>query len=226
MPGLEIYGLSGVRPSSVLGKGQSSETEKAPPPSIAQLLADATRDLAEILALRSELALAATKRLLQQLTTWAAHGESAGLRRDLTGLVQGLERLKRRLTRFAQRVAAVGRAERLFHLAEQSWEQFDAAHPNSGDAGAPEEWTRRRAVRLAALRKRIVELRGARAAASKEAEVACEAEVNTASEQLEQWSKQASARYGDPTEANALPLPALRPSPSPVLAPRPRRPRS
>ncbi|UJB15945.1 MobQ family relaxase [Xanthomonas translucens] len=96
VPGLEIHGLSGIRPSSLLGSGEGGETEKAPPLSIAQLLADATRDLAEILALRSELALAATRRLLQQLMAWAVHGESADLRRDLTGLVQGLGRLKRR----------------------------------------------------------------------------------------------------------------------------------
>ncbi|CTP91546.1 plasmid mobilization protein [Xanthomonas translucens pv. arrhenatheri] len=219
VPGLEIHGLSGVRPSSLLGSGERGETEKAPPLSIGQLFADATRDLAEILALRSEIALAATRRLLQQLMAWAVHGESADLRRDLTGLVQGLGWLKRRLTRFAQRVAAVGRAERLFHLAEQSWEAFDAAHPNSGHVGAPEEWARGRSVRLAALRKRTVELRAARAAASTEVEAACEAEVTTASEQLERWSKQASARYVDPTEANAPALPALQPSPAPVLSP-------
>ncbi|WP_425612669.1 MobA/MobL family protein [Xanthomonas translucens] len=225
VPGLEIHGLSGIRPSSLLGSGEGGETEKAPPLSIAQLLADATRDLAEILALRSELALAATRRLLQQLMAWAVHGESADLRRDLTGLVQGLGRLKRRLTRFAQRVAAVGRAERLFHLAEQSWEAFDAAHPNSGHVGAPEEWARGRAVRLAALRKRTVELRAARAGASTEVEAACEAEAATACEQLEQWSKQVSVRYGEPVVASEPPLPALQPSPAPVLAPRPRRPR-
>jgi hypothetical protein len=222
VPGLEIHGLSGIRPSSLLGSG---ETEKAHPPSIAQLLADATRDLSEILALRSELALAATRRLLQQLTVWATHWESADLRRDLTGLVQGLGRLKRRLTRFAQRVAAVGRAERLFHLAEQSWEAFDAAHPNSGHAGAPEEWARGRAMRLAALRKRTVELRVARAAASPEVEVACEAAAATACEQLEQWSKQASARYDAYALTNAPSLPAPRPSPAPVLAPKPTPPR-
>ncbi|WDJ75977.1 MobQ family relaxase [Xanthomonas campestris] len=227
VPGLEIHRLSGIRPSSLL----SSETEKALLPSIAQLLADATRELAEILALRSELALAATKRLLQRLTVWSAHGESADLRRDLTGLVQGLGRLKRRLTRFAQRVAAVGRAERLFFLAEQSWEAFDAAHPNSGQAGAPEGWARGRAMRLASLRKRTVELRAARASACKETEAACEAEATTAREQLEQWSEQASARYDAPAVATALPLPAPRRSlvpvlaPQPTLTPRPRRPR-
>ncbi|OQP73059.1 plasmid mobilization protein [Xanthomonas phaseoli pv. syngonii LMG 9055] len=231
VPGLEIHGMTGLRPSSLPRNDQGRGTEKAPPVSIAQLLADATRDLAEILALRSELALAATRRLLQQLTAWATHGESAGLRRDLTGLVQGLGRLKRRLTRFAQRVAAVGRAETLFHLAEQSWEAFDASHPNRGQARAPEDWARGRAVRLAALRKRTVELRAARAAASAEVEAACEVEVSTACEQLEQWSEQASVRYDAPAIATALPLPTPRPSLAPVLAsrpalaPRPRRPR-
>lgn len=199
--GLEVHGISGIRASSLVGKGVHVEAQPSPQPSIGDMLAVAAQELAEIFAIRPNLALTATRQLLGQLRNRVeAMGDVACLRRDLNGLLKGLGRLKRRLMRFPGRLVALRRSEQLFHLAEQSWERFDADFPRAEGVWSAQEWERRRARRLAALQKRTVELRAARVAASDLAEAACEEEVLAAAAQLEQLSEHVSQRHGPRTE--------------------------
>lgn len=108
--------------------------------------------MADILSTRPDLALIATQRVVEQ---WTARGaalvDSVDLRRWLNGLVQGLGRLKRSVLKFAQRTSAFGRAEKLFHLAEQAWEQFNGDYPRPDGEWASQEWEKRRGRRLAVL---------------------------------------------------------------------------
>ncbi|MFA4436794.1 plasmid mobilization protein, partial [Xanthomonas perforans] len=98
--------------------------------SITELVAEVARNLAEILSTRPDLALTATQRLVGRWTTHAAALlDSVDLRKWLNGLVEGLGRLRRSVLKFAQRTSALGHAEKLFHLAEQAWEQFSGDHP-------------------------------------------------------------------------------------------------
>ncbi|PPJ42331.1 MULTISPECIES: MobA/MobL family protein [unclassified Pseudoxanthomonas] len=214
--GLVVHGISGIRASSLVGRGVHVEAQPGPQRSIRDLLAIAAQELAEIFAVRQNLALTTTRQLLGQLRNRIeAIGDDASLRRDLNGLLNGLGRLKRRLMRFSSRLAALRRAEQLFHMAEQSWERFDADFPRTGGVWSTQEWERRRARRLAALQKRTVELRGAREVTSDLAEAACEEEVLAAAAQLEQLSEQVSKRQGhraeyETAERVALPGNAVR----------------
>ncbi|WP_340650050.1 MobA/MobL family protein [Pseudoxanthomonas winnipegensis] len=224
-PGLEIYGLTGIRMRNLVGKPAPRDHNEVPERSVADLLADAAQTLGEIVVLRSSLALVATHHLLQQLREWGQRVDPGDLRRDLVILAKGLNRLKKRLTRFAQRVAAVGRAERLFHMAERSLEDYNADYPDRGGVWSTGEWAQRRARRQATLRARTIELKAAKAAITPEAEAACEAEIAIAAAQLEEWSQRASLKYValPPHSIEGVELEAS--PPAPVLAPRPGRPR-
>lgn len=208
--GLEVHGISGIRVSSLVGKGVHVEAQPGPQRSIGDLLAVAAKELADIFAIRQNLALTTTRQFLDQLRNRVdAIGDVASLRRDLNSLLKGLGRLKRRLMRFSGRLAALRRAEQLYHLAEQSWERFDADFPRAEGVWSTQEWERRRARRLAALQKRTVELRAARVATSGLAEAACEEEVRAAAAQLEQLSEQVFQRQGHRKEyetAEKVPL--------------------
>ncbi|KOB04167.1 plasmid mobilization protein, partial [Xanthomonas arboricola] len=158
--------------------------------------------------------------------------DSIDLRRWLNGLVERLGRLKRSVLKFAQRTSAFGRAEKLFHLAEQAWEQFNGDHPRPDSEWASQEWEKRRGRRLAVLEKRTAELATARAAVSEQQWNDYENEIEIRAAQVEQWSEAMLASpepqivYGSVALIDAAPaLP--KPSPTPTPAPRPtsRRPR-
>ncbi|EKQ61989.1 MobA/MobL family protein [Xanthomonas citri pv. malvacearum str. GSPB2388] len=224
-PGLEIYGLTGIRMNNLVRKPKPRDLNEAPERSVGDLLADAAHSLAEIVVLRSSLALAATHHLLQQLREWGQRVDPGDLRRDLAILVKGLNRLKKRLTKFAQRVAAVGRAERLFHMAERSLEDYNADYPDRGGVWSTGEWAQRRARRQATLRARTIELKATKASITPEAEAACEAEIAIAAGQLEEWSQHASLKYAALSPHTIVGKEFDASPPAPVLAPRPRRPR-
>nr|WVJ83057.1 MobA/MobL family protein [Xanthomonas campestris pv. campestris] len=151
VPGLEIHGLRGMRLSEALG-WSAEEMEPRPMRSIGELAMEAARDLAEILSTRSDLVLVATQRLLRKWTAQTAtFVDNADLRRGLDGLVERLGRLKLSVVKFAQRTSALWRAEKLFHLAEQAWEQFNGDHPRPDGEWAAQEWEKRRGRRLAVL---------------------------------------------------------------------------
>ncbi|MEA0941051.1 MobQ family relaxase [Xanthomonas campestris pv. campestris] len=232
VPGLEIQGLSGMRLSDALGR-PAEDTQVRPPRAISELVTEAARDLAEILSTRSDLALASTQRLVRQCTAHIATlGDSVDLRRWLNGLVERLGRLKRSVLKFAQRCSAVGRAEKLFHLAEQAWEQFNGDHPRSDGEWSSQEWETRRGRRLAVLGKRTAELATARAAVSEQHWNDYENEIELRTAEVEQWSEKVLASpevdiaSGSVELVKAAPA-APKPSPMPMPAPQPtrRRPR-
>ncbi|ASL00163.1 hypothetical protein [Xanthomonas citri] len=231
VPGLEIHGLRGMRLSDALGR-PAEDTEMRPLRSITELVAEAARNLAEILSTRPDLALTATQRLVGRWTTHAAALlDSVDLRRWVNGLVEGLGRLKRSVLKFAQRTNALGRAQRLFHLAEQAWEQFSGDHPRPDGEWAAQEWEKRRGRRLAVLEKRTAELAAARAAASEERWNDCENEIEVRAAEVEQWSAEVLASpeldiASRPVESvKAAPAPKPSPMPMPVPQPTRRRPR-
>lgn len=234
VPGLEIQGLRGMRLSDALGR-PAEDIQVRPPRTISELVTEAAQDLAEILSARSDLALTATQRLLGQ---WTAHAstllDSVDLRRWLNGLVERLGRLKRSVLKFAQRTSALGRAEKLFHMAEQAWEQFNGDHPRPDGEWSSQEWEKRRGRRLAVLEKRTAELATARAAVSEQRWNDDENEIEIRAAQVEQWSEAMLARpepeivHGSVASIDATPA-MPKPSPMPVPAPAPqptrRRPR-
>ncbi|MEA9860469.1 MobQ family relaxase [Xanthomonas campestris pv. raphani] len=232
VPGLEIQGLSGMRLSDALGR-PAEDTQVRPPRPISELVTEAARDLAEILSARSDLALASTQRLMRQCTAHIAIlGDSVDLRRWLNGLVERLGRLKRSVLKFAQRCSAVGRAEKLFHLAEQAWEQFNGDHPRPDGEWSSQEWETRRGRRLAVLEKRTAELGTARAAVSEQHWNDYENEIEIRAAQVEQWSEAMLASpepeivHGSVASIDATPA-MPKPSSMPAPAPQPtrRRPR-
>ncbi|MCC5087080.1 MobQ family relaxase [Xanthomonas campestris] len=232
VPGLEIHGLRGTRLSEALGQPEE-EMEPRPMRSIGELVMGAARDLAEILSTRSDLVLVATQRLLRNWTAQTAtFVDNADLRRGLDGLVERLGRLKRSVVKFAQHMRAVERSERLFHLAEQAWEQFNGDHPRPDGEWSSQEWEKRRGRRLAVLEKRATELAAARAAASEERWNDSENEIELRTAEVEQWSAEVLASpeldiASRPVESVKASPAAPKPSPMPMPAPQPtrRRPR-
>ncbi|NHF68067.1 MobQ family relaxase [Xanthomonas hortorum] len=232
VPGLEIHGLRGMRLSEALG-WSAEEMEPRPMRSIGELVMEAARDLAEILSTRSDLVLVATQRLLRNWTAQTAtFVDNADLRRGLDGLVERLGRLKRSMVKFAQRTSALGRAKKLFHLAEQAWEQFNGDHPRPDGEWSSQEWEKRRGRRLAVLEKRTAELATARAAVSEQRWNDYENEIEIRAAQVEQWSEAMLASpepeivHGSVASIDATPA-MPKPSPMPVPVPQPtrRRPR-
>ncbi|AAM38104.1 MobA/MobL family protein [Xanthomonas citri pv. citri] len=232
VPGLEIHGFRGMRLSDALGR-PAEDARVRPLRSITELVAEAARDLADILSTRPDLALTAAQRVVGQ---WTAHAstllDSIDLRRWLNGLVERLGRLKRSVLKFAQRTSALGRAEKLFHLAEQAWEQFNGDHPRPDGEWTSQEWEKRRGRRLAVLEKRATELAAARAAASEKRWNDYENEIELRTAEVEQWSEEVLASpeldiASRPVELVKAASAAPKPYPMPTPAPRPtsRRPR-
>lgn len=175
----------------------------------------------------------ATQRLVGQWTVRAAAlVDSADLRKWLNGLVERLGRLKRSVLKFAQRSSAVGRAEKLFYLAEQAWEQFNGDHPRPDGEWSSQEWETRRGRRLAVLEKRTAELATARAAVSEQHWNDYENEIELRTAEAEQWSEKVLASPELDIASGSVELvkaasAAPKPSPMPMPAPQPtrRRPR-
>ncbi|PPU49064.1 plasmid mobilization protein, partial [Xanthomonas dyei] len=230
VPGLEIHGLRGMRLSEALG-WSAEDAEVRPLRPVSELVAEVARVLTEILSTRPDLALTATQRLVGQWTTYAAALlDGVDVRRWLNVLVERLGRLKRSVVKFAQRTSALGRAEKLFHLAEQAWEQFNGDHPRPDGEWSSQEWEKRRGRRLAVLEKRTAELATARAAVSEQRWNDDENEIEIRAAQVEQWSEAmlASPEFDSVLRSvapiNAAPaVPKL--SPVPVPHPTSRRPR-
>lgn len=122
---------------------------------------------------------------------------------------------------FAKRLAVVTRAERLFHMAEQAWEQFNADCPKPATEWMSRDWLARRGRRLAALDKRSSELKRAKAGTTDEARQACEAEVVRRNEALEHRSSMALDQGAIEAEQGALG--AALPSESSPSVPTPKR---
>jgi len=219
VPGLEIQGLRGMRLSEVFGDPRRKDAKARPEPTIRELISAASRELVEVIAIRSDLALSATKRLLKDWGDRAASlVDTASLRAGLVGLVARLETLKRRVLSFSRRLEGVRRAERLVHMAENAWEQFNGDCPRPAGELAADDWVRRRGRRLVALEKRTAELKNMREGVSPEVRKACEEAVQVAVGEVEHWSSVTEARWAEvphplsPLDEEAVPK--QKPAPS------------
>ncbi|WP_425534220.1 plasmid mobilization protein [Xanthomonas citri] len=195
-------------------------TVTASPPSAEELSAEAADLWSPIL----DQALAQTLRATRQLLAWAkerasAFAENTRLPSDLKELVRRLRRFKANLLKFSRRLDAVRRAERLCHMAEQSWEDFTVNHAQPGPSWSSKDWTQRRGRRLSTLEMRTQELAEVRALVTPEQQAVCEEEAEVAGKHLEAWSQELLGRYRLPSEPaeilegqeSAIPAPTLAP---------------
>ncbi|NEK79487.1 MAG: plasmid mobilization protein, partial [Xanthomonas perforans] len=93
----------------------------------------------------------------------AAFADEARLRPDLNELLRRLRRFKAAAMKFARRLLAVRRAEKLHHMAENSWNDFVANNPEPGPSWMQGGWNQRRGRRLSTLESRTAEMADARA---------------------------------------------------------------
>ncbi|MEN9151834.1 plasmid mobilization protein, partial [Xanthomonas perforans] len=120
------------------------------------------------------------------------------------------------------RTSALGHAEKLFHLAEQAWEQFNGDHPRPDGEWAAQEWEKRRGRRLAVMERRTVELATARAAVSEQRWNDYENEIEIRAAEVEQWSEEVLASPEFETASRSVELvKAVPASPKPSLKPMP-----
>lgn len=178
--------------------------------------------------LRDELAahaLHSTLRLVNALASGEVAPEECKEHRSaLNRLLLGLKRFAAALVRFPKRLKAVRRAIRLRHMAEQSWDDFVANHPEPGVSWTAREWARRRGRRLAALEQRSAELAAAQAAATPEQEVILAEDLRRRAECLEAASLTALERCSRPAEAAPEASQAFHETTVAVHAPQPGRP--
>ncbi|MFW3175376.1 plasmid mobilization protein [Xanthomonas phaseoli] len=204
------------RGSMAAGEGRAATV----PPSAEELFAEAADLWSPIL----DQALAQTLRATRQLLAWAkeralAFAQNTRLPSDLKELVRRLRRFKASLLKFSRRLDAVRRAERLCHMAEQSWEDFTVNHAQPGPSWSSKDWTQRRGRRLSTLEMRTQELAEVRALVTPEQQAVCEEEAEVAGKHLEAWSHELLGRYrlaSEPAEIlegqeSAMPAPTLAP---------------
>lgn len=223
--GLQIEGISGVRASSLgLGHQRRSADDEQPVASVEELVDEAVLELRDVLALSPALRLPNTERVVNRwVASLSTVVDGPEIRRHLRAVIDRLQQLRRGLTAFAKRVAAVTRAERLFHMAEQAWEKFNADCPRPLGDWSAYDWEARRGRRLATLDKRATELKQVREGATDEVRAQCESEVLRRADALEhrcaelliQWSME-----GQPDTSNDA-----HPAPEPTHTPERRRPR-
>ncbi|MCT8358071.1 MobA/MobL family protein [Xanthomonas citri pv. anacardii] len=222
--GLQIEGVSGVR-AGALGLGARPSLDNEPPvASVEELVDEAVLELRDVLALSPALRLPNTERVVNRwVASLSTLADGPEIRRHLRAVIDRLLQLRRGLTSFARRVAAVTRAERLFNMAEQAWERFNADCPRPLGDWSAYDWEARRGRRLATLGKRATELKEARAGATDEVRAHCESEVlrradaleHRCSELLVQWSMEDLP--GTSSDSH--------PAPEPAHSPERRRPR-
>ncbi|MCC5043761.1 MULTISPECIES: MobA/MobL family protein [Xanthomonas] len=211
------------------------EAEEAKPPreprSVAELAEEASDEWG--VAVQADPRLAQTLQATLDLVQWirervAAFADEARLRPDLNELLRRLRRFKAAAMRFARRLLAVRRAEKLHHMAENSWNDFVANSPEPGPSWMQGGWKQRRGRRLSTLEARSAELADARARVTPEEQVLCEKEASASATHLEVWSRDMLQRYPLQLDmANELdeprPNPAISAPPATAYVPRPPR---
>ena len=157
-----------------------------------------------------------------------AFSEAAQLRPDLNELLRRLRRFKAAAMKFARRLLAVRRAEKLHHMAENAWHDFLANNPEPGTSWTQGDWKQRRGRRLSTLEARAAELTDARARVTPEEQALCEKEASASAAHLEAWSRDMLQRY--PLQLDMANQPdGLRPGPAvdappiPAYVPKPPR---
>ena len=184
-------------------------------------------------AVHADPRLAQTLQATLDLLQWirervTAFSEAAQLRPDLNELLRRLRRLKAAVMKFARRLLAVRRAEKLHHMAENAWHDFLANNPEPGTSWTQGDWKQRRGRRLSTLEARAAELTDARARVTPEEQALCEKEASASAAHLEAWSRDMLQRY--PLQLDMANQPdGLRPGPAvdappiPAYVPKPPR---
>lgn len=226
--GLKIEGVSGVRASALgLGHQRPLSDDGQPVASVEGLFDEAVLELRDVLALSPALRLPNTERVVNRwVASLSTLLDGPEIRRSLRAVIDRLQQLRLGLTAFAKRVAAVTSAERLFHMAEQAWEKFNADCPRPVGDWMAYDWEARRGRRLAALDRRATELKQIREGATDEVRIRCEAEVvrrvealeHRCSELLVEWSMQERGLESGELASQPIPEP-----PAPTRRPRLRR---
>ncbi|EGD09533.1 hypothetical protein XVE_2185, partial [Xanthomonas vesicatoria ATCC 35937] len=198
------------------------EAEEAKPPreprSVAELAEEASDEWG--VAVQADPRLAQTLQATQRLLQWirehvAAFAEEARLRPDLNELLRRLRRFKAAAMKFARRLLAVRRAEKLHHMAENAWHDFLANNPEPGTSWTQGDWKQRRGRRLSTLEARAAELADARARVTPEEQALCEKEASASAAHLEVWSRDMLQRY--PVELD-MAIEPDQPRPSPLIS--------
>ncbi|MCE4510394.1 MobA/MobL family protein [Xanthomonas hortorum] len=211
------------------------EAEEAKPPreprSVAELAEEASDEWG--VAVQADPRLAQTLQATLDLVQWirervAAFADEARLRPDLNELLRRLRRFKAAAMKFARRLLAVRRAEKLHHMAENSWNDFVANNPEPGPSWMQGEWKQRRGRRLSILESRTAELADARTRVTPEEQALCEKEASASAAHLEAWSRDMLQRYPLQLDMAAKPdeqrpSPAISAPPAPVHVPKPPR---
>ncbi|WP_017171943.1 MobA/MobL family protein, partial [Xanthomonas phaseoli] len=158
----------------------------------------------------------------------AAFSEDVRLRPDINELHRRLRRFKAATMKFARRLLAVRRAEKLHHMAENSWNDFVANNPEPAPSWMQGEWKQRRGRRLNTLDSRTAELADARVRVTPEEQALCEKEASARAAHLEAWSWDMLQRYPleldmAPKPDGPRPSPAISVPPAPVYVPKPPR---
>ncbi|CAD1788843.1 plasmid mobilization protein [Xanthomonas arboricola pv. juglandis] len=211
------------------------EAEEAKPPreprSVAELAEEASDEWGVAVQADPRLAqnLQATLDLLQWIRERVtAFAEEARLRPDLNELLRRLRRFKATAMKFARRLLAVRRAEKLHHMAENAWNDFVANNPEPGPSWMQGDWKQRRGRRLSTLESRTAELADARTRVTPEEQALCEKEASASAAHLEAWSRDMLQRYPLQLDMAAKPdeqrpSPAISAPPAPVHVPKPPR---
>ncbi|WP_241685106.1 MobA/MobL family protein [Xanthomonas euvesicatoria] len=215
-----------------LGLMEAEEaTPSRAPRSVAELAEEASDEWG--VAVQADPRLAQTLQATLALMQWVrervtAFAEAAQLRPDLNELLRRLRRFKAATMKFARRLLAVRRAEKLHHMAENAWHDFLANNPEPGTSWTQGDWKQRRGPRLSTLEARGAELADARARVAPEEQALCEKEASASAAHLEAWSREMLQRY--PLQVDMgnqpdgpRPSPAVSVPPVPVYVPKPPR---
>nr|WP_244667850.1 MobA/MobL family protein [Xanthomonas sp. D-99] len=138
-----------------LGLMEAEEAKPSRAPrSVAELAEEASDEWG--VAAQADPRLAQTLQATLDLLQWirervTAFAEAAQLRPDLNELLRRLRRFKAATMKFARRLLAVRRAEKLHHMAENAWHDFLANNPEPGTSWTQGDWKQRRGRRLSTL---------------------------------------------------------------------------
>jgi hypothetical protein len=184
-PGLEIRGVSGIRLAQVIGRHREG-TEAEEPISLTERITQALRDLQDIARVRADLSLHRIRAGLEWARDALADvGETVAIRQWLTKAVLQVRALRNAVIGRSMRLLALGRAQRLHHIAQQEWERFNSDYPLGSACYSRPEWIRRRERRLSVLEQRTKELEKARLRGSDGALAEVDADVVRRASELE-----------------------------------------
>ncbi|MBO9834667.1 MobA/MobL family protein [Xanthomonas phaseoli] len=221
------------RSMATLARGLGLMEAKPPrePRSVAELAEEANDEWG--VAVQADPRLAQTLQSTLALLQWirervTAFAEEARLRPDLNELLRRLRRFKAAAMKFARRLLAGRRAEKLHHMAENAWHDFLANNPEPGTSWTHGDWKQRRGRRLNTLEARAAELADARARVTSEEQALCKKEASASAAHLEAWSRDMLQRYPlqldmaiEPDQPRSSP--AISAPPAPTYVPKPPR---